>query len=200
MESSRQRRQAGFAIGKLLVWSSIGFAIYSGWCFLPTQWRPSHLETSIESVLEQLEHTATDRVIRERTWKAANVMSVDLERKQIQISREKLSGERVVNIRFQMPVTIEWLGNEKVFMRDIDVTHRYLVNEGAESARLARIEENERTRARGDRFARAQAAEYASQIREECAKGGEAFVTTGVFVTFSDGSSQNVSCSQVSQW
>jgi hypothetical protein len=52
------RRQAGFSLGKTLVWAVLGFGLYTGWCFLPAHQVPSHMSGSVENFLKHLDHTS----------------------------------------------------------------------------------------------------------------------------------------------
>jgi hypothetical protein len=186
---------------KLIIWGALIFGLYTGWCWLPAQRMPSHLESGITSILGALNHTSPDSAIRQRTWTAIDSKGLYVAPKDIQVTRSQRPGERVVDVRFEIPVKIDWLGSERTLIRPVHINHSWAVNEGAESQRLAQIEDSKRFEAEQNRIATRHLKDYQSRVKRECAKGNTKHMrTTGVFVTFSDGTHQNVDCSQAAAW
>jgi hypothetical protein len=180
---------------KYLIWGGLIFGLYTGWCWLPAWQTPSQLESGLVNILEHLNHRSPDGVIRERTWKAVDSKGLYVAPKDIHLRRDQRPGERLVEVSFEIPVTVDWLGDQRTLLRPVRVTHRYEVSEAAESARLAKVEEDARLEGERTREAARRHQELTDRLRVECAKGGEDFVETTVFVTYSDGSTDSVPCS-----
>ncbi len=186
---------------KYLVWAAILFGLYSGWCHLPFYTQPSHLESAVENILGALDHTSPDSAILDRTWKAIDSKGLYLKKQDIHVRRDQKQGERIVQVRFEIPVTVEWLGGTKTSSRTVEVAHSYPVNESEESSRLARIEDRKSFDRQQNRLARAHLDDYQQQVKRECAKGNTKYTySTHVFVTFADGSTQSVPCSTAGNW
>jgi hypothetical protein len=161
---------------------------------------PGRISGTVENFLKHLDHTSPPGVVREKTWKAAQSLSLDLSRDQILVEREQLPGERIMRVRFGVPVTVDWLGSKRTLLRKVEVTHSYPVNEGPEKSRLAEIARGKKFERDQQRIAAANLAEYQGRIRSECSEGGEDFYTTHVMVTFADGSRNNVPCDVIDRW
>lgn len=186
---------------KYLIWTAILFGLYTGWCHLPLYTQPSHLESAVGNIMGVLDHTSPDAAIKDRTWKAVDSKGLWIDKKDIHVRREQQPGQRIVRVNFEIPVTVEWLGGTKTLSRSVDVAHAYSVNESDESARLARIEENARFERQQQQIAKHNLDDYQRQVKRECAKGNTEYTyTTSVFVTFSDGTTQNVPCSAAARW
>ena len=185
---------------KLIVWAGIVFGLYTGWCYLPAWQEPRHMAATVENFLEHGKHTTHDALIREKTWKAAGSRSIDLAQEDIEVSRERASGQRIVQVRFRIPVTVEWLGRKQTLLRQVDVRHSYAVDEAAERARLDRIAENERIDRHNQRIAEGQSSAYERRMRAECAKGNRHVTVTHVMVTNADGQVDTVPCDAVRRW
>ena len=186
---------------KLILWGAVIFGLYTAWCWMPAYMTPSQLESGIENILSHLDHTSPDSAIVDRSWKAADSKDIYVPRGEIRLSREQRPGERVVNVDFEIPVTVSWLGSDKKLTRPVHVTHVFEVNEAAESQRLADIEEREARDREQNRIAMRHMNDYKDRVRRECAKGNEHFYTSSVQVTFSDGQQQMVDCGVVkSHW
>ncbi len=185
---------------KLLVWGTVLFGLYSAWCYLPVWREPSHLAGAVENILKHHDHTTVDGVFREKTRSAASGRELLLDPEEIDIRREQRSGERIVTVRFEMPVRITWLGQEKTLLRPVEARHHYAVDESREKARLDRIAHNERVDRHNQRVAKAAHDEYQRRVRAECAKGNGDFVVESVMVTMSDGERHGVPCDAVRHW
>lgn len=193
--STRKRHVAGFAIGRLLVWTTIGFVAYSGYCFLPAWHTQFQLEGGIENILKHGDHTLAESFLRERTLKLASSLSVPVTDDGIAVRVEKSPGERTLHVELDFPVTVSYLGADRVLSRRAHVQRSYTVNEAEEAQRVAQNREQRRREARDARAGSAQVAQYQSRVKAECGPN-----VSHVFVTFSDGTSQNVPCSTASRW
>ncbi len=185
----------GFVSGKLIVFALLGFGLYSAYCFLPVFTTQSQFEHLIAAILEGAGHNLPDRAVRDKTLRAARAESMPLTENDIVITREKSHGERIIHVEMHFPVTVSYLGSERILHRTLHVSQSYKVDEAALAQRVAQEEERRRTQERKQRASEAQAADYYGQIKEKCAEGTSAdFVVTHVMVTMSDGSFQTVAC------
>lgn len=185
---------------KVVVWFAAILGLYTGWCWAPAYFTPSQLESGVENVLEHLNHASADSAILDRTWKTVDSKGLYVAPENIRLRREQRPGERIVEVEFEIPVSVDWLGTKRTLGRPVLARHVYEVDEAAEARRLADLEAQQAHDREQNRRAMRRLREYQAQVRRECAKGSDQFYTESVLVTFSDGSSETVNCAVIDRW
>jgi hypothetical protein len=135
------RNQSGFV--KYVVMILILFGAYSGYKLLGISFASARMERAVQSALEEIDHKMSDDGIRMRIVRSASVSSLEVQKEEIAIDREKRHGERVINVRLDYPVTVSYLGADRTFHTDVDVTRVIPVDEAAEALREQRMRAQE---------------------------------------------------------
>ena len=143
---------------KLVFLVLAGFAVYSGYKFSPVYFTKSQIESSVASAIHSLTHRAGDEGFRRKTVQIASSAGVSIEESDVFVSREQHSGERVIDVSFQYPATVSYLGSERAIQSHVHVREVIHVSESEETrlAEYARInrERDQKQRAQSDRIKR----------------------------------------------
>lgn len=163
----------GFVTRKYVVLVLTLFGIYSGYKWLSVSLVKSEMKHAVESVLEDVSHETTDESIRTRLLRRAASASLPASEGNIKIRRESRTGERILHIDIEYPVTINYLGSERTLESDLHVTKVVRVNEAAEARRAEKLRRDEERRKKYQEFA----GEYSRKLQplwNECeAKHGK---------------------------
>jgi hypothetical protein len=151
---------------KALVWIVILFAVYSGYKLFPAHLVESRIERAVDVGIQQIDHRATDAMIRSQIVKRANAASVPLGEEHIQIQRETHHGERIVHVDVDFPISVAYLGSEITIHGDARATRSIKVDEAA----LARRAERERERVEAVRSMQERDAERSERLMEAMAE------------------------------
>jgi len=199
-QQSYSRRRGGFVSGKLIVWSLIGFALYTGYSYFPAYLQHSQLEGAVQNVLKHGSHKLKDETIVTKALTAASSMEIPLEAKDILIRREQSDGERTLHVEFAFPVEISYLGARTV-IRQAHAVQSYEVDEAAEARHAAQRERKAERRAEQRQERGERVADYQQRIKEECGKNTRDVYVSHVSVHNEDGSvRQIVDCDQAARW
>ena len=150
----RNQNCRGFVTRKYVVWVLILFGIYSGYKGLSVSLVKSEMKNAVESVLEDVSHGTTDKSIRTRLLRRTASASLPVSEGNITIRRESRTGERILHIDVEYPVTINYLGSERTLESDLHVTKVVKVNEAAEARRAEKLRREEERRQNYQAFAR----------------------------------------------
>jgi hypothetical protein len=155
---------------KQLVFLLVLFGLYTGYKFAPSYFTTGQVEGAIENVLRNSSHTTTDDTFRTKVVRIASENSIPLEERDIQIRRGSSHGERVVEIDFEYPYTVSYLGSERSFVKDVSLAHAFQVDEAAEARSAQQFEENMRRVAEQERRRRKLEGENLRKIDAEWKK------------------------------
>jgi len=198
---ARIRRQGGFIGGKLIGCVVVCFALYSGCAYFPAYMKQQQLEGAIQNVLDHGNHKLQDDVIQNKAMFAVESMELPLTSDMIQVRRERSEGVREIHVEFEMPVTVSYLGSDRVVTRQVHVEKAYEVDETTEARLVAQREEKRRRDAESERILQADRQAHMKSMKDACTKGNSRDVyTTHVWVTHPDGEQQIVDCAQVALW
>ncbi len=197
----RDRRRAGFSIGKLLFWGGLGFALHSAYCFVPVYLSHARVEGTVSNILKYGDHTLADSFLRDRAQKASASVSHELADDQIAVRYERAPGERTIHVEFDLPITVSYLGADRTITRRVHAERTWPVNE-AEQARIVAKREDQRVEEeKARRKQRRQFAEYKSRIQAECTQhNSRTAYVTHLSVTQDDGNTQIIPCSTAMSW
>jgi hypothetical protein len=138
---------------KYVVLILVLFGIYSGYKWLSVSLVKSEMKHAVESVLDDVSHETTDKSIKARLLRRAASASLPVSEGNIKIRRESRTGERILHIDIEYPVTIDYLGSARTLESDLHVTKVVRVNEAAEARRAERLRREEERREKYQEFA-----------------------------------------------
>jgi hypothetical protein len=128
----------GFITFNKLLLVLILFGGYSACKFAPVHFSKSNVEHAIETSFVGANHLITDDAIRAKVARGASAAaSLELEPEHVAVSRESRDGERVIYVDISYPVTVSYLGSERVVMSEVHYTKVFKVSEARETRRIA---------------------------------------------------------------
>lgn len=197
----RDRRRAGFSIGKLLFWGGFGFALYSAYCFVPVYVSHARVEGAISNVLKYGDHTLADSFLRDRAQKASASVSYEPALHQIDVWHDPAPGKRTIHVVFDLPITVSYLGADRTVTRRVHAKRTWPVNEADETRLAGEREDARNAEESARREQRAHFADYKSRIQAECTQHNTATsYVTHITFTQDDGNTQIVPCSTAMNW
>ena len=197
----RDRRRAGFSIGKMLFWGGFGFALYSAYCFVPVYLSHARVEGAISNVLKYGDHTLADSFLRDRALKASASVSYEPALYQIDVWHDRAPGTRTIHVVFDLPITVSYLGADRTITRRVHAQQTWPVNEADETRLAGEREDARNAEESARRESQMHLAEYKYRMREECTRHTTTTsYVTHITLTQDDGNTQVVPCSAVMSW
>lgn len=140
-----QRRLSGAALVKLLVWSVVFFGAYSAYKLLGVNSVESNIEHAVDEMFGKVKLNTSHDAIKHLIIRRVAVASIELDPENIRVETERRPGEFLVEVEVEHPVTISFLGSEKVLTADVHVTRAIPVDEVAlarQAKSRARVDEH----------------------------------------------------------
>ncbi len=126
-----QRRLAGAALVKLLVWFVVFFAAYSAYKMIGVSAVESNIERAVDEIVGKVKIDTSHDSIKHNIIRRVAVASIELDPESIRVVTERRTGELLVEVEVAHPVTIQFLGSDKVLTADVRVTRTIPVDEVA---------------------------------------------------------------------
>ena len=135
-----QRRLSGAALVKLLVWFVVFFGAYSAYKFIGVSSVENTIEHAVDEMFGKVKLDTSHDAIKHLIIRRVAVASIELDPENIRVKTERRPGELLVEVEVEHPVTISFLGSEKVLTADVYLAHAIPVNEAALARRTERRE------------------------------------------------------------
>lgn len=129
---------------KFIVWGLILFGAYSAWAYLPVWSTKNTISRAATNAAADIKDSMSPEVAALQVVRRAKVSSLDLSEAPIEVTWERAKNERIVHVSVQYPVTISYLGSERVVDTDVYVTESVWVDEAAEASLAARKQWNQK--------------------------------------------------------
>ena len=126
-----QRRLSGGASVKLLVWVVVFFGAYSAFKLMGVNSVETTIERAVDEMLGKVKLDTSHDAIKHLIIRRVAVASIDLDPESIQVETERRTGELRVEVEVAHPVTISFLGSERVLTADVHVTGAIPIDEAA---------------------------------------------------------------------
>ena len=140
-----QRRLSGAALVKLLVWAVVFFGAYSAFKFMGVNSVENNIEHAVDDMIGKIKLDTSHDSIKHLIIRQVAVASIELDPENIRVETERRTGELLVDIEVEHPVTVSFLGSPKVFTADVHVTRAIPVDEAAlarQAKRRERVDEH----------------------------------------------------------
>ena len=126
-----QRRISGAASVKLLVWVILFFAVYGGYKLMGVSSVEGNIERAVDEMFGKVDHATNHDAIKHIIIRRVAVASIELDPENIRVETERRPGEFRVDVEVAHPVSISFLGSERVLTADVHATQVIPVDEAA---------------------------------------------------------------------